>query len=550
MTATFNLTTQQWIPILMRDGTTRDVSLRELFTIAPDAERLACELPTQDFAVLRVLLAILHRAIDGPRDVDDWADLWESNALPLPAINAYLDQWAHRFDLLDPVLPFFQVPDMTTRRLDDGEPDAGAGSVRKIVIDIPDRELTASMRRFEGLDALTFPDAARWLIHTHAFDTAGIKHGALGHPELTGGKVMPQGPAWAARLGPVHLTGRTLWETLLLNLTGDAPGYDSARDLPPWERPQGTTHPDGTKEAPRPVTGKVDVFTWQSRRVRLVHDGNSVVAVVLTYGDRFSGLDMHNNEPMTAWKRTKEGHYRPLQHQPGRALWRGLQSLLPYAPTDQQFIAPGVVQHLAALSEAGILPDGHKVALTSCAIGFDTKGSKVQSLTSDTIEVPAAILADAGLSTVVVSAVQHAESAAGRVGTFGLNLARATGYSQPSGVRDFDTPAFDQSRERAYAALAEPFGRWIDTLSPGTDPYMALDEWHTTARVALSAVGAELARRAPTTATVGRLFHAPATDKRGTRWMCIAVATDEFTTGLRWALPTSTDPVRPERTAV
>ena len=56
----FNLLHEPWILVMRPDGMTEEVSLLDVFRRAPEFQSLAGELPTQDVAVLRLLLAILH----------------------------------------------------------------------------------------------------------------------------------------------------------------------------------------------------------------------------------------------------------------------------------------------------------------------------------------------------------------------------------------------------------------------------------------------------------------------------------------------------------
>ena len=64
-TPAFDLTTQPWVMMHLLDGTTREVSLADAFALAPQARAITGELPTTGFAVTRLLLAILSRAIGG-----------------------------------------------------------------------------------------------------------------------------------------------------------------------------------------------------------------------------------------------------------------------------------------------------------------------------------------------------------------------------------------------------------------------------------------------------------------------------------------------------
>ena len=56
----FNLLDEPWVRVLCPDCTVREVSLTDALLRAHEYKALAGELPTQDVAVLRLLLAVLH----------------------------------------------------------------------------------------------------------------------------------------------------------------------------------------------------------------------------------------------------------------------------------------------------------------------------------------------------------------------------------------------------------------------------------------------------------------------------------------------------------
>src|SRR5262245_40898651 len=90
------------------------MSLREIFAEAPHLRDLAGDLPTQAVANLRLLLAILHAAVDGPGTEAEWRALWRADSLPVDKINAYLDAYRERFDLFSRTSPFMQTPGLET----------------------------------------------------------------------------------------------------------------------------------------------------------------------------------------------------------------------------------------------------------------------------------------------------------------------------------------------------------------------------------------------------------------------------------------------------
>src|SRR5699024_8026611 len=94
----FNLVDEPWIRVRLLDGTSDTASLREVFHRSTESSRIAGELATQDFAILRLVLAVFYRSVP---DDDELAEIWESGTLPLDDLDAYLDQWHARFDAFD-----------------------------------------------------------------------------------------------------------------------------------------------------------------------------------------------------------------------------------------------------------------------------------------------------------------------------------------------------------------------------------------------------------------------------------------------------------------
>ena len=205
-------------------------------------------------------------------------------------------------------------------------------------------------------------EAARWLIHTQAFDPAGTKTGVV-----DGGSRYGSSLGWCGQIGGVLPEGKNLRETLVLNLIGrDVSTYvriGGHDDVPPWER-----GPDGPAWQERPPRGAIDLYTWQTRRLRLVGDRDGVVGVVLAKGDQIEARNKHGLEPHTAWryneprsKSDKTTVYTPLAHDPSRSVWRGIGALLPSTSarpnvTDGKpppFLAPGVLQWISDLSTGG-----------------------------------------------------------------------------------------------------------------------------------------------------------------------------------------------------
>ncbi len=126
----FNLLEEPWVRVMRLDCTVEEVSLVEALLNAHHYVNLAGEMPTQDAAVLRVLLALLFAVfarVDAegreaplakPKDaIARWRALWESGHFPEKPLRDYFARWHDRFWLFDPDHPFFQVPDKAWKRV-------------------------------------------------------------------------------------------------------------------------------------------------------------------------------------------------------------------------------------------------------------------------------------------------------------------------------------------------------------------------------------------------------------------------------------------------
>lgn len=477
--STFNLLEEPWILAITPESAEVELSVLDVLDRSSQFVTIGGEVPTQGFAITRLLLAFLHRALDGPKDQQEWAELWAASALPMEKIRRYANQVRSRFYLFDSAAPFFQVPGLRTAK---GE----TSGLQKIVADVPNGEPLFTTRSAVSLERLSASEAARWLVHVHAFDPSGIKSGAVGDSKVKNGKGYPIGTGWSGQIGGVLAEGATLRETLLLNLVArDVESYitvGGARDLPPWERPV-----DGpTWAEDRPPNGAIDLYTWQARRVRLEGDRHGVTGVVLANGDKTQPQNRHRLEPHTAWrfsepqtKKLKQPTYMPRLHEPGRSLWRGLAALLPsisgrHGPSDepQPFLAPAVLQSVGELAAAGHLPEDYLVRTRAVGAAYGTQNATFDEIIDDRLAFAVLLLREdnPALGHLAQAAVDNAEKVAGALWRFAENVAQATGAEVKSG-------AGDRARDGLYAALEAPYRRWLGTLGAQSDLVVARREW-------------------------------------------------------------------------
>ncbi|MHA7134699.1 type I-E CRISPR-associated protein Cse1/CasA [Oerskovia turbata] len=540
----FNLVDEPWVAVLDTEGAYAELSLLDVFRRADRISRLVGETPTQAFANLRLLLAVLHRAVDGPRDHKHWGrirDDWDGTVL---AVEGYLGEQRERFWLAHPTTPFMQVPDLRTAK---GE----TFSLDRIICDGLGSSAYLTTRLGAANEAISWAEAARWLVHAHAFDVSGIHTGAVGDPRVQGGRGYGIGTGWAGQIGGLHLVGENLRETLLLNLVAPAAvgllgGPDAQRpDLPVWERDPQTAAPETWETGPaatkdqayRQPTGPVDLYTWPTRRIRLVGDAQHVTAVINAQGDRATPHNRHDVEPLTAWRysepQTKlagRDVYMPLRHDPTRSLWRGLGALLPNAEMVSQDgkparrLQPAVLAWAARLRRAELIDD-RLVAVRAIGIEYGSQDSIYGELVDDELTLPVALLADP-TGTLPAMAVEAATVAGRGVYALGLlakNLALAAG-----GSTETDGP-HERAAEQGYAALDRPFRDWVATLTGGIDAAERETDWHRTVDQELKRVAGSLLRDAGPAALVGRVA--------GGRFIDAGIAERWFHKKLREVLP-------------
>lgn len=527
----FNLLDEPWIVVLAEDGRERAVSILELFERAPRLSVIGGEVATQAFAITRLLLAFLHRALDGPANQDEWAQLWRQPELPMTRIAGYAARVRNRFDLFDARAPFFQVPELRTKK---GE----MSGLEKIVADVPNGEPFFTTRSAASLARIAPAEAARWLVHAHAFDPSGIKSGAAGDRTVKNGKGYPIGTGWAGQLGGVLVQGTNLRETLLLNLiTRDVRTYvriGGERDVPPWERDPDTA----AREDDRPPAGAIQLYTWQTRRIRLSGDARGVTGVVLSNGDRVTPQNRQGLEPHTAWrysepqsKREKETVHMPLRHEPTRSVWRGLAAMLPSISPRRGSsgkpparLAPGVLQWLCDLVQNELLPESFVIRLTVYGAEYGAQNATFAEIVEDVLPMSVVLLREDNpeAGKTAEGAVADTEGAARRLWRFAENLAQAAGAEPKSG-------AGDHARELLYAAVEQPFRDWLAGLGPRTDLAQERQAWQRAVRAACGPIAAELIAQAPSAAWTGREINQ--------RTITVPLAELWFTKALRKELP-------------
>jgi CRISPR system Cascade subunit CasA len=356
----FNLVERAWLPGTSLAGRPAgDLGIRQVLHEAGRLREVGDPSPLTSAALYRFLLAVLHAALDGPATAAEWGALRAAGNFPADRIDAYLARWAERFDLFGPVHPFYQRADLEAEY---------AKPISQMVHELPtqdgatlfDHTTATSLRPLSGAEA------ARALVTIQAFAPGGLISLRTGeNPKLF--KSADASPLFKSAV--VLVRGRTLFETLLLNLHRYAPDDDEPfatrhGDRPAWERDEPTAAVD------RAPDGYRDLLTWQSRRVRLLPEPQAdgtvgVRRVVLMKGNQFPDeWDIHGKETMVAYacrQDAKPGQqaWFPVGIRRERALWRDSTAL--FQSVDPGTTRPKTFAWLRDLHAAGIFDPVHAV---------------------------------------------------------------------------------------------------------------------------------------------------------------------------------------------
>lgn len=378
-----NLINDPWIPVQRLDGTIEQAGLRRLIRESHNFVGIVAEAPIVDVALLRLVLAVVLDACGAPLSVAEYRDRWSSKGYDSTEWSSYFEHVQPRFELFDEVAPFAQVAALRTG-------SDQTKSVSELLPHVPSGNNVPlfGVRTDAEPPRLTPAEAARWLLTAHGYDTAGIKPGAVGDPEVKNGK-------YTARLAPlggigaVVPIGRNLFETLMLN-TPIVPGGRSVLGEPWWNKPP----TDGTWEI-RPAEGVLDLLTFQARRIRLVptrfDDGEVFVDnIVLTSGDQL--VMVPEFEPHAIWRAPKNPKpdspsMRPIAHQSNKSAWQGLISLLslsePVSPGDEQ--TSTLLRQLGNLVENDVIPEDYPLQLLTVGVEYGNMQAIVENMISDSL---------------------------------------------------------------------------------------------------------------------------------------------------------------------
>lgn len=493
----FNLLDEPWIRVMRPDCTVAEVSLRDALVQAHTFRALAGELPTQDVAMLRLLLAVMHAVfyrvdeegrdapITGGREAyARWKALWAGGKLPPEPIDDYLARFHDRFWLFDPEKPFAQAQSASVgtaysaAKLN-GELSESSNKIRLF-------PLTAGQEK----ESLTYAQAARWILHIHGYDDTSAK------PK---GKNLPSpGAGWLGKCGLIAAKGNNLFETIMLNFVLLR---DTDQDI--WQSVTPIWELDAVRSAERTQIAQPDdqaaLLTLQSRRILLLRDGARVCGYALLGGDFFERKDAFS-EQMTLWRPIYEKKnligYQPCRHDASRQIWRDFSAI---AAQGEGKHMPGLVTWHAQLFRNRCLPRGHMIVYGIASVQYGDKDFFVTDVFSDELSFHLSLLDEMNRvwRQMVVDQIAWSDKVADAVGLLAANLDKARGGSSEEPKK--------QEKTQFYYRIDVPFRRWLHALSPDEGNLDdAVKSWRDQALAIARELGRELVASAGQAAFIGR----------------------------------------------
>ncbi|MCR4392388.1 MAG: type I-E CRISPR-associated protein Cse1/CasA [Candidatus Acetothermia bacterium] len=364
----FNLVEEPWIPVL-RGGRVVEVGIREALLEAPSIARIETPSPLEEAALHRLLLALLHRALKGPRRPEDVLDWWRAGGFPKAHIQDYLERHRDRFFLFHPQAPFLQVADLPAKNPLPWSkllPELASGNNPTLFDHTTE----------ENVPKASYAQAARALLVHQTFALGGLlrRHG------VGSAKDAP-----VARPALFLPTGGNLLEALLLNLVP----YTPEDDAPIWEVPPLRLGDLEGAKTEWPLSGRTRVYTWPSRGVRLLDEGDGVRH--MAYGPGVEPLEAFYRDPMVAQRLDPRGGSVVLRLSTERSFWRDFSAMLPR----QEGKVAATVEHADELQ--GLLEEeGVEIRPTLRVLGQVSDQAKILDLRREVFPLPPGLLSPRG----------------------------------------------------------------------------------------------------------------------------------------------------------
>lgn len=477
----FNLLQEPWIRVITPSLEQKEVSLTDALVYAHEYADLSGEMPTQDAAILRVLLAaavtIFYR-YDAHGDEDElseendsdegdvlerWKEYWDMGKFPDQAVQSYLEAYAERFWLFHPETPFWQVKDLQYGT--DYDIECLFGNIKESMNKATRHHF--SMTDGDEMHRLSYGEAVRWLIHLNAYAIN------LKTDKKAPGTTSPVGTGRLGQLGFVMVNGANLFQILMLNLCA----LNSSGEI--WDLPKPVWEHEVCREQSRKIgipDNLPERYTLQSRRIMLKKDIEGNLTGFRALGGDFFPIENDSGEPMTIWREKKidkkTGEELPLMpqiHSPSVHAWREFPALLSAKNSSPKGdLIPGIVQWLNILCREKIISADSLITFRMIGMVYgDQMKYNYGDCVNDTLTLSAKLLnelnsADRVWITCISDQIEKCQAVTqNALNHFAYKVCKLFygNGSAKSGIKDHLTRQY-------YFSIDAPFREWLADIDP------------------------------------------------------------------------------------
>ncbi|NJK59596.1 MAG: type I-E CRISPR-associated protein Cse1/CasA [Oscillatoriales cyanobacterium SM2_1_8] len=377
----FNLVEQPWIPVVDRRWQIQEISLMALLETWQDWREIQAENPPTTYALYRFLLAILHRAYQGPTDLDHWEEIRQDNG---KRAIAYLREYQECFDLLHPERPFMQ-----DRAIANNE-STPVYSFAEMQAD--NTSTVFSHEHQHSNYSISFSQAARLLIRLQGFDPTSLRGF---YPQCKGNRSAAS--TTTINAANVLVYDVNLQKILLQNLMqydpeGEIPSAVQGEDQPSWETSYGGPP---AKTIPR---GLIHYLTYPWRRLWLQCAAEKVTGIAITMGDSLpEAISASQWECAIAYREDK-----PVRLSLDKQLWRDAHVFLQSAEKSHR---PRIVEWFARLAYEEFVQE----RVTLRVYGLSADKAKPLGWGVEQLSAPKAYLTEKRLWESLVASIAWAE---------------------------------------------------------------------------------------------------------------------------------------------
>ena len=518
----YNLLDEKWIQVVSKD-TVEKVSIKELFAGAAKYKELAGDMKTQDFAVMRVMLAILHTVFSRfdskgdpyeffevdeksflqigeleENDLEDyedalyqtWIDIWNAKEFP-KVVYEYLEKWRERFFLYDDKYPFFQVTKEVIEKDAAGGGEFYGKNINRLVSESNNKQAYFSPKDESYKEYIVDDELARWLITLQGYIGTSDKK------KVGSAKTYSKG--WLYDLGGVYLQGNNLFETLMLNFVI---AHNENNNLlktqkPCWEAE--TIEKNIELYFHNGIGNIASLYTAWCREI-FIDPNRTKEDKFVCFIAKLPEIE-HSDaflEPMTVWKYNDTGEYkdkyRPRKHDANKSMWRNFGLLTGVGEGTRK---PGVIEwinKLCDISESDEL-GFNKENITLCAVcmlddGNATSWAPIDEV-EDTLNLKERVLVDTGDNGWIIRINKTISDTKAIIDTvlkrFIFDLLE---------IRNMEKSDVSKYVEQFYFRIDLSFRNWIESIDIDNDKDTKEIEWRNVSKKAMKEYVDELVSNA------------------------------------------------------